>query len=156
DRVQVRRAICWNDETLHEFHAIGLKRLGGQKRVRELIGGPWAARYTLSHLVKDEVTLSELDWNRTYRILPHGPLAAGFLTGNFAVISVSAAASTGLMDLRTNQWRREMLDALEGQGHRALAWEQLPQIIDQYEPIGPLHESLAIEAGLDPQRVPLI
>ena len=35
----------------------GLERLGGQKKVRELIGGPWAIRYTLSHLVKDEVTL---------------------------------------------------------------------------------------------------
>src|SRR5437764_4544125 len=65
DRVQVRRAICWNDETLHEYHAIGLKRLGGQRRVRELIGGPWAVRYTLSHLVKDEAMLGEADWKRT-------------------------------------------------------------------------------------------
>ena len=46
--------ICWNDQTLAEYHAIGLKRLGGQKQVRERIGGPWAIRYTLSHLVKDE------------------------------------------------------------------------------------------------------
>ncbi len=32
----------------------GERRLGGAKRVRELVGGPWADRYTLSHLVKDE------------------------------------------------------------------------------------------------------
>jgi sugar (pentulose or hexulose) kinase len=156
DRCQVRRAICWNDETLHDYHAIGLKRLGGQKRVRELIGGPWAVRYSLSHLVKDEETLSENDWKRTYRILPHGPLAAGYLTGNFDVISVSAAASTGIMDLRTNQWRREMLDALANEENRALAWQQLPRIVDQFEPIGPLHASLAIEAGLDREHVPVI
>ncbi len=106
DRCQVRRAICWNDETLHDYHAIGLNRLGGQKRVRELIGGPWAVRYGLSHLVKDEETLPEIGWKQTQRVLPHGPLAAGYLTGNFDVISVSAAASTGIMDLRTNQWRR--------------------------------------------------
>ncbi len=156
DRVQVRRAICWNDETLHEYHAAGLKRLGGQKRVRALIGGPWAVRYTLSHLVKDEATLPAADWRRTYRILPHGPLAAGYLTGNFDVISVSAAASTGLMDLRTNQWRKEMLGALENEEYRELAWQHLPRIVDQFEPIGPLHRSLAVEAELDPERLPVI
>jgi sugar (pentulose or hexulose) kinase len=102
---QVRRAICWNDHSLAPFHARGLERLGGQEKVKELIGGPWAIRYTLSHLVKDEVTLSEADWKRTQRILPHGALAAGYLTGNFEVVSVSAAASTGLMDLRNSQWR---------------------------------------------------
>jgi xylulokinase len=156
DRCQVRRAICWNDETLHKSHAMGLKRLGGQKRVRELIGGPWAVRYTLSHLVKDEQTLPEALWQRTDRILPHGPLAAGYLTGNFDVISVSAAASTGMMDLRTNQWRREMLDALEREDHRQLAWQHLPRIVEQFEPIGPLHPSLVLEAGLDPAQVPVV
>ena len=30
---QVRRAICWNDTTLAKYHAIGLKRLGGQNKV---------------------------------------------------------------------------------------------------------------------------
>src|SRR6516165_8358841 len=138
NRVQVRRAICWNDETLDAFHKVGLKRLGGQKRVRELIGGPWAVRYSLSHLVKDEDSLDDADWKRTYRILPHGPLAAGYLTGKFDVISVSAAASTGLMDLRTNQWRHEMLDALASPEHRDLAWSHLPKIIDQFDPIGSL------------------
>src|SRR5437764_380766 len=31
DRVQVRRAICWNDHTLAPYHAKGLQRLGGQE-----------------------------------------------------------------------------------------------------------------------------
>src|SRR5207247_1166084 len=112
-RVQVRRAICWNDQTLAVFHARGLERLGGQQRVRALIGGPWAIRYTLSHLVKDEDHLPAADWQRTDRILPHGSLAAGFLTGNFDDVSVSAAASTGIMDLRSGAWWRPMLDAVE-------------------------------------------
>src|SRR5207244_7699720 len=109
---QVRRAICWNDHTLAIHHKRGLKRLGGQERVRALIGGPWAGRYSLSHLVKDELKLKLAAWERTYRILLHGPLAAGYLTGNYEVTSLSAAASTGICDLRTGQWRREMLDAL--------------------------------------------
>src|SRR6266404_404699 len=54
DRLPVRRAICWNDHSLAEYHARGLARLGGQDRVKQLIGGPWAIRYSLSHLVKDE------------------------------------------------------------------------------------------------------
>ncbi len=153
---QVRRAICWNDQTLAEYHAEGLKRLGGQERARELTGGPWAVRYSLSHLVKDEHTLSEADWKRTDFILPHGPLAAGYLTGRFDCTSVSSAASTGMMDLRTNQWRKEMLDALAKPEYRELAWDCLPNIIDMNEPIGPLSESVALGAELPAYCRPLV
>jgi sugar (pentulose or hexulose) kinase len=156
DRVQVRRAICWNDHTLAAYHARGLERLGGAAKVRELIGGPWAVRYTLSHLVKDEEHLAEADWRRTDRMLPHGALAAGFLTGNFDVVSVSAAASTGIMDLRAKQWRKEMLGALARPDYRELARAQLPRIVDETEPLGPLSASLALEVGIDPDRRPLI
>lgn len=138
DANQVRRAICWNDQSLIPYHAQGLQRLGGQARAIELTGGPWAIRYSLSHLVKDEVELAEADWRRTHRIAQHGVLAAGYLTGNFDVVSVSAAASTGIMDLRTNQWRREMLEALATPELRELAWQQLPRIVDQFEPVGQL------------------
>ncbi len=153
---QVRRAICWNDASLAKFHAKGLERLGGAKKVRELIGGPWAIRYSLSHLVKDEKTLNEKDWERTAKILSHGSLAAGYLTGNFDVTSVSCAASTGIMDLRTKEWCKAMLDAIECPTYRELAWRQLPRIIDHFEPIGPLQPSLALEVGLDPVKGPLI
>ncbi len=155
DHVQVRRAICWNDHSLAPLPRRGLERLGGDPRVRSLIGGPWAIRYTLSHLVKDEEHLSAADWQRTVRILPHGSLAAGFLTGNFDVVSVSAAASTGIMDLRTNQWCRPMLDALANPEYRDLAWAQLPRIIDQNEPIGPLAPSAGARDGMGDPR-PLI
>ncbi|MBM3995028.1 MAG: xylulose kinase [Planctomycetes bacterium] len=147
-RNQVRRAICWNDQSLAKYHAIGLKRLGGQKRVRELIGGPWAIRYSLSHLVKDERKLANTDWQRTARILSHGSLAAGYLTGNFDVTSISCAASTGLMDFRSCQWCQPMLDAIDCPDFRELAWQHLPNIIDQFEPIGPVQASLVQEAGL--------
>lgn len=154
--VQVRRMICWNDQTLAAYHADGLARLGGQDSVKSLIGGPWAVRYSLSHLVKDERTLSALDWGRTRVMLSHGPAAAGFLTGRFDCTSVSAAASTGIMDLRTNTWRREMLDALADPAHRELAWKHLPKIIDANDPIGPLSESAAHSAGLENSRRPLV
>jgi sugar (pentulose or hexulose) kinase len=156
DHVQVRRAICWNDESLAEYHAVGHGRLKGPEQVKGLIGGPWASRYTLSHLVKDEALLPPEDWRRTYRILPHGALAAGYLTGNFDVVSVSAAASTGIMDLRTCRWQPGMLEALDNPEYRRLALEQLPRIIDQFEPVGPLADHLALEAGIDPEHRPLV
>ncbi|OWK43424.1 xylulokinase [Fimbriiglobus ruber] len=145
---QVRRAICWNDQTLAGPHAEGLQRLGGPDKPRELTGGPWAVRYSLSHLVKDEQTLTAADWKRTKWILPHGPLAAGYLTGRFDCISVSSAASTGILDLRTNQWRKEMLNALADPAHRDQAWENLPDLIDMATPIGKMADYVALEAGL--------
>src|SRR5207249_10595722 len=108
NHVQVRRAICWNDHSLAPHHEKGLARLGGQEMVRKLIGGPWAIRYTLSHLVKDAVHLSEADWRRTKYLLPHGSLPAGLLTGNFGIAIVSAAASQILVDLPPQPWRRPL------------------------------------------------
>jgi sugar (pentulose or hexulose) kinase len=155
NHVQVRRAICWNDHSLAAYHEKGLARLGGQEAVKHHIGGPWAIRYTLSHLLKDAHRLSESDWKRTKYILPHGPLAAGYLTGNFGVCSISAAASTGIMDLRTCSWSKAMLEALENPLLRDLAWQQLPQIVDHYDLIGPFADHLALEAGITGER-PLI
>ena len=150
---QVRRAICWNDRTLAEYRKQGERRLGGKKKVRELTGGPWADRYSLSHLVKDEDPdfCSPGAWKRTWRIMPHGPLAAGYLTGNFDVLSVSAAASTGIMNLKTKRWCYDMLGALKNEEYRKLARRQLPKIVD------PLHAAWATcrprrVGGWHPQR----
>lgn len=153
---QVRRAICWNDQTLAEFHEKGLKRLGGEKKVKKLIGGPWAVRYSLSHLVKDEATLKRPDWKRTRWILPHGPLAAGYLTGKFDVISVSSAASTGMMKLRTEKWCKPILDCLKKKSNRRMAWDCLPRIIDMNTPVGPIADHLAAELGLGSEHRPLV
>ncbi|HEY7154379.1 MAG TPA: FGGY-family carbohydrate kinase [Gemmataceae bacterium] len=154
NNVQVRRAICWNDHSLAPYHARGLERLGGQEKVIQTVGGPWAIRYTLSHLVKDEECLPLEDWKRTKRMLPHGPLAAGYLTGRFGAISISAAASTGMLHLRSCKWSRFMLGALQDPKLRQLAWKQLPQIVDANEPLGELKhlpwlERQSICRGLD-------
>lgn len=150
---QVRRMICWNDQTLAKFHAEGLERLGGQERAKELTGGPWAVRYSLSHLVKDEHTLSADDWERTEYIVQHGTAAAGYMTGRFYQVSVSAAASTGMLDLRTNHWRREMLDALADPKHREQAWDCLPEVVEMNEPLGPLDRSFGVGDSDHPSLV---
>jgi sugar (pentulose or hexulose) kinase len=155
--VQVRRAICWNDHSLATYHARGLERLGGQEKVIKAIGGPWAIRYTLSHLVKDEECLPPEDWKQTKRMLPHGPLAAGYLTGNLDAVSVSAAASTGIMNLRTCKWSRFMLGALKDPKLRQLAWKHLPPIVPSDEPLGELLPSAKVFAHINPKkRGPLI
>lgn len=153
---QVRRAICWNDQTLAQYHSEGLKRLGDRARAKELTGGPWAVRYSLSHLLKDESLLGESDWKKTVWMLPHGPLAAGYLTGRFDCTSISSAASTGILDLRTNRWRKEMLDALARPEYRDLAWKSLPKIIDMNEPVGPIAEHVALNANLPQSVRPLV
>jgi sugar (pentulose or hexulose) kinase len=128
--------------------------LGGQQKAKEYTGGPWAIRYSLSHLVKDETQLSTEDWKRTTRILSHGSLAAGYLTGVFDRTSVSCAASTGIMDLRTKAWRKEMLLALENPLYQQLAWLQLPTIVDADEPLGLLSLDVALENGIAPCKAP--
>jgi xylulokinase len=155
--VQIRRAICWNDHSLAPYHARGLERLGGQEKVIRAIGGPWAIRYTLSHLIKDEDCLPLEAWQRTKRLLPHGPLAAGYLTGNFDAISVSAAASTGIMNLRSCKWSRFMLGALSDPKLRQLAWKHLPPIVEADEPLGELLPSAKLFARIDlRKRGPLL
>ena len=124
--------------------------------MRELIGGPWAIRYSLSHLVKDEATLPDDDWRRTWRILPHGSLVAGFMTGNFDVTSVSSAASTGMLDLRTATWQPAMLEALADPAHRKMALEALPRVVDHLDPVGPLSPGVCHDLGIDPSRAPLV
>jgi len=156
DANQVRRMICWNDQTLGQYHAEGLARLGGQDRVKSLIGGPWAVRYSLSHLVKDEQMLIEPDWNRIAKMLPHGPLAGGYLTDRFDVTSVSSAASTGIMNLATEQWQPEMLDAIQNPAYREIIWAALPRIQDMNEPLGPLAAHIKLDAGLNESTNPLL
>ena len=40
-----------------------------------------------------------------------------------------------------------MLDALECAEYRELAWQQLPRIVDHFDPIGPLQPALARKQG---------
>lgn len=153
---QVRRAICWNDQTLAEYHAQGLSRIGGQSKAIELTGGPWAVRYSLSHLMKDEQTLSRTDWERTRWTIGHGGLVAGYMTDRFDAVSASVAASTGIMDLRTDQWCPAMLDALETPDYRRMAVEQLPRIIPWNQPIGPISAHLCEHVGIRADRRPVV
>ena len=147
-----RRAICWNDQTLAKYHTLGLEKLGGQERVKELIGGPWAERYSLTHLLKDEETLSQEQWLMTSHFLSHGSLAALYLTDRYTV-SISSAASTGMMDLRTNRWQPAMLDALANPFNRtrALSFLNIP-IVDGTEPIGPV-KALFSDPNLHPRNL---
>ncbi len=85
-------------------------------------------------------------------MLPHGPLAAGFLTGNFDAISVSAAASTGIMNLRTRKWSRFMLGALQDPEYRRLAWNHLPPIVDADTSLGELLPSAKLFAQIDRKK----
>jgi sugar (pentulose or hexulose) kinase len=49
-----------------------------------------------------------------------------------------------------------MLAAIANEEYRDLAWKQLPRIIDQFEPVGPLADHLCVEAGVDRSAAPLL
>ena len=97
DRVgnQVRRAIAWDDKSLAPFHDAGLARLGGDGKARELTGGQWAMRYSLSHYVKDEMTLSAEDWRRIKGGSYLRPLMAGQLSDGIAAPARYSAPDVG-------------------------------------------------------------
>ncbi|MEZ6142401.1 MAG: FGGY-family carbohydrate kinase [Zavarzinella sp.] len=145
---QIRRMICWNDQTLAAYHAKGITRLGGEDAVRALLGGPWAIRYSLSHLVKDEETLTHADWQRTRWLVPHGCAALGYLTGNWGSISISTAASTGMMQLEQNEWCEPILNCIQDKNLRQFAWQSLPAIQhDMNLPVSALSPHVASAAG---------
>jgi sugar (pentulose or hexulose) kinase len=55
-----------------------------------------------------------------------------------------------------------MLDAIQTPAaassmiYPELAWQHLPRIVDHYEPVGPLSEHVALEAGIDFTRRPMV
>jgi sugar (pentulose or hexulose) kinase len=61
-----------------------------------------------------------------------------------------------MMDLRTKQWCRPMLDALKSPALRELAWKHLPRIVDHFESLGPLADHVALEAKIPVDRRPLL
>jgi sugar (pentulose or hexulose) kinase len=89
-------------------------------------------------------------------MMGHGPLAAGYLTGRFGVTSISSAASTGILDLRTDRWQPAMLGALGRDEYRQRAATALPHILNTFEPIGPIAEHLALDAGIAMDKRPLV
>ena len=61
-------------------------------------------------------------------MLPARPFGGRLPHGHFDVISVSAAASTGIMDLRNAAWRPGMLGVLASQENRRLALSQFHEL----------------------------
>jgi sugar (pentulose or hexulose) kinase len=61
-----------------------------------------------------------------------------------------------MMNLVRGKWSPGMLEALADPEHRKLVRKQLPTIVPQDQPLGPLSANLAIEAGMPLEHRPLI
>jgi sugar (pentulose or hexulose) kinase len=61
-----------------------------------------------------------------------------------------------MMNFKTRKWSKFMLGALEKPEYRRLAAKQLPAIIDQFEPVGPLAAPLAAAVGVSARKRPMI
>ena len=105
DHVQVRRAICWNDQTLADVsrHRPGAARRPGEgaRADRRPVGDPLQPQPPRQG--RGEADRGGL---AAYRPYPAARLPRRRLPdGQVRQCSVSSAASTGIMDLRTDRWR---------------------------------------------------
>jgi len=132
DHVQVRRAICWNDQSLSVYHAKGWNGSRAKESARP-DRRPWAIRYSLSHLVKDEVSSrKKIGAERADCVarsaggwIPHGSFGSQRVGGG-----VHRHHGSAHLRVAPGNARR-----LGQRGYRQLAWQQLPRIIDHGEPL---------------------
>ena len=138
----------------------------GRTACRSLVGGPWAVRYSLSHLVKDahrhagtsESLLPRADWERTAMILPHGP-ARGRVPHR--PVRLHERLLRGIDRHHEPRLRRpgaeKMLDV-----HRPVRttanWRgsACRRSFAMNDPIGPIAEHVALDAGLPAGVRPLV
>lgn len=138
----IRFAKLWNDtSTIDECRWL-IERLGGVREVVKLTGNSILPGFTAGkilwlkrHEPNNFVRLSKV-------LLPHDYLNF-WLTGR-VTMEPGDASGTGLMDVRTRCWRREVVDAIDPD----LIWK-LPDIQSSGEPSGSLREEAAEKLGLN-------
>jgi xylulokinase len=139
--VPIRPAKLWNDtSTLAEADWI-VQRLGGRRGVIEKLGLNLAVGYTASKILwlkrHEPQNFSRL----AHVLLPHDYLNFR-LTGKFQM-EYGDASGTGLMDIRTREWNREALAAVDSR-----LSEVLPPLRHSAEPVGLLRDDVGRRLGL--------
>jgi xylulokinase len=142
----IRPAKLWNDTETAPQNAELIERLGGSEAFFARFGIVPLTGYTVSKLL----WLAEHERENFGRIR-HVLLPASYLnfwlTGKLCM-EPGDASGTGFFDVRTRQWRREVLDAIDG-GSGQL-FEALPKLIEADGVVGTLRPEAAAELGLQP------
>jgi xylulokinase len=148
-RQVIRPAKLWNDTETAPQNAELVERLGGPAGCLQKIGIVPLTGYTASKLLWLRENEPENFARIRHILLPHDYLNF-WLTGQF-VAEYGDASGTAFFDVRTRQWSREVLDAIDrGSG---LLWNALPHLHKAEEIIGTLRPEVAAELGLSPDCV---
>lgn len=119
------------------------RRLGGRHQAIALTGNPVLAGYTSPKILWLKNQHPELYERMQHILLPHDYLNF-VLTGNHAM-EFGDASGTGLLDVRSREWSRDILHALDADRDLAAC---LPPLYEAQQMIGCVTDQAAAEYGL--------
>ena len=142
----IRPAKLWNDTETAPQNGEVIERLGGRAAFFERFGIIPLTGYTVSKLLWLREREPENFARIRHILLPHEYLNF-WLTGQLAA-EFGDASGTAFFDVRTRQWAREVLDAIDG-GTGQLAGA-LPPLLPSDKVIGTVRPEVAAELGIAP------
>ncbi|MFN0051928.1 MAG: xylulokinase [Planctomycetales bacterium] len=143
----IRPALLWNDQrTEPECRQIE-ERVGGRKRLIELVANPALTGFTAPKILWLR-NHEPANFDRLAQVLLPKDYVRYRLTGEFAT-EVSDASGTLLLDVRNRRWSRQMLERLE------LDPDLLPAVFESEEVSGRVSREAAALLGI-PAGVPVV
>lgn len=140
----IRPAKLWNDTETAPQNAELIERFGGREAWLDRFGMIPMTGYTVSKLLWIAQS-APADFARIRHILlPHDYLN-WWLTGRMRA-EFGDASGTGFFDNRSRQWRREVLDSIDGGTGQLFA--ALPQLVEVGEVVGTLRPEVSAELGM--------
>jgi xylulokinase len=132
----IRPVKLWSDTSTFKECGYLTRKLGGQKKVIELLGLTIPPGFTASKVLW--LKRHEPDNYKRLRtiLLPHDYLNF-YLTGR-RVMEYGDASGTALMDVRTRTWRKEILEAIDPDLE-----EKLPPLQSSDKPAGTVRKEIA-------------
>ncbi len=145
----IRPAKLWNDTETATQNAELVRRLGGRAAFFQRFGIVPLTGYTVSKLLwvaeQEPANFAHI----RHILLPHEYLNF-WLTGQRRA-EFGDASGTGFFDVRTREWTREVLDAIDGGSGQLLG--ALPPLLNAEDIVGRLRPEVAAELGLSPDCV---
>ena len=140
----IRPAKLWNDTETAEQAKKLTEKLGGRKRVINLIGNSIAAGYTASKILWLKENEPENYQKMATIMLPHDYLNF-WLTGE-KKMEFGDASGTAYFDVKTRKWSPEILIAID-EGGKLI--DCLPELIPAHQPVGTVKKDIAESFGFN-------
>lgn len=140
----IRPAKLWNDTETAPQNAALIDRLGGREEFFRRFGIVPLTGYTVSKLLWLAETEPENFARIRHILLPHEYLNF-WLTGEIRA-EFGDASGTAFFDVRSREWARDILDAIDGGS--GLLYAALPPLLEADGLVGRLRPAVAVELGL--------